>query len=752
MKISALWITKDEEENIEKSIKSVSEIADELVVVDTGSTDDTVEIAKGLGATVYDFEWINDFSAARNFALDHSTGEIFIFLDADEWFEPALVKNDRNKIIGALADNRIDSLQYEFQSIDDSGRVINEVRLSRIFKRSEGLRYINKIHEKLVRPDGSELKYAIVPDMLIKHSGYAGEKQKVKAERNLRLLESITENTDELNAVEKFYIMRENFFIGKMDKAFEYFNELLHSKRKVVAFASYYKELSSSYFYIGLFLAETFRNQVSRKEIYENIVKLMKKSLPEYPESAGLLYILNFAPDERKFLEALTRYEKTESKVNHLFLRSNDYKRVMPKIYGAAASAKLIRGEKEAAMEYALKAITICEEKHKEEYIKIFIRAIKGADDASIVLLLSKLATLAGGDISDVFLSNLMYEELKTVYFYFFKKQYEAGNMLKTRLLYLNILNGDSKEAVEIALANREEMRIFDLNEIIFCAVVCEQDYDFYLQNKAYLGLYSKLAEAYFEGSTLDEPTSEDIEIYSIEYKNIVFAAGKEAGDKFLSIFADYPEFMLLIKCNYYLDGAKYREFLIEEGNVDRTLRDLDVRLAFTKCCIFAGEYERALNLLKTMYGIAQLSYDILNLVSVVAEKASGKVQEEASRYYEEYSAILDEYTDYNDMMNTGVVFDEFTKKELRALSVLTPQNFKKEMFGTPAVTSERLLGIYMLVADFYIEKGYYGMAEKYLRKLLVSGYKVSEVYGKLSVVYDKLGNKILSEELAKNA
>ena len=72
MYLTACYITKNESRNLSTSLATVAPIADRIVVVDTGSTDDTVEIARRCGAEVLSFPWQDDFAAARNFALDHA--------------------------------------------------------------------------------------------------------------------------------------------------------------------------------------------------------------------------------------------------------------------------------------------------------------------------------------------------------------------------------------------------------------------------------------------------------------------------------------------------------------------------------------------------------------------------------------------------------------------------------------------------------------------------------------------------------
>src|SRR6478609_8235120 len=80
-------IVRDEARSITRCLDSVRDVVDEMVVLDTGSVDDTVALAEAAGATVHHFTWVDDFSAARNAALAHCTGDWALVLDADEWLE-----------------------------------------------------------------------------------------------------------------------------------------------------------------------------------------------------------------------------------------------------------------------------------------------------------------------------------------------------------------------------------------------------------------------------------------------------------------------------------------------------------------------------------------------------------------------------------------------------------------------------------------------------------------------------------------
>ncbi len=84
MRISLCMIVKDEEEMLPRCLAAVAEHVDELVIVDTGSTDRTVEIAESFGADVVEFPWNGSFADARNVSLDRATGDWILWLDADE--------------------------------------------------------------------------------------------------------------------------------------------------------------------------------------------------------------------------------------------------------------------------------------------------------------------------------------------------------------------------------------------------------------------------------------------------------------------------------------------------------------------------------------------------------------------------------------------------------------------------------------------------------------------------------------------
>lgn len=199
IKISACYIVKNEEKNLRTSLESLKDAVDEIIVVDTGSTDNTVKIAKSFGATIFNEVWRDDFSAPRNIALDYAEGDWIIFIDADEYFTAETAKNIRS-IIENIGEENIGGLLIHLVNIDteNDNRVMDSAFVLRIFRNLRGLQYVGKIHEEL-KWFGKNLPNMItIPPKILTlyHTGYSATLNKAKAQRNLKLL------LDELNATE----------------------------------------------------------------------------------------------------------------------------------------------------------------------------------------------------------------------------------------------------------------------------------------------------------------------------------------------------------------------------------------------------------------------------------------------------------------------------------------------------------------------------------------------------------------------
>ncbi|MBE6102695.1 MAG: glycosyltransferase [Selenomonas ruminantium] len=186
--LSACVIMRDSEEDIALCLESLQE-ADEIIVVDTGSVDKSVEIAKKYTDKIYHFQWIDDFAAAKNYALEKARGDWIVFLDSDEYFSEQ-GRELRAMCQAAEARKDIESLILKMQNVDLQGRPFGAMgSVERVFRR--GLKYKGRIHEYLAGSEGRSPVPAYVPreKIFLYHRGYAPERLAQKAARNRKLIE-----------------------------------------------------------------------------------------------------------------------------------------------------------------------------------------------------------------------------------------------------------------------------------------------------------------------------------------------------------------------------------------------------------------------------------------------------------------------------------------------------------------------------------------------------------------------------------
>ena len=133
-KISQCMIVKNEEKNIEQALSWGKGVVAEQIVVDTGSADRTVEIAQRLGAKVFHFPWINDFAAAKNFAIEKAQYEWIAFLDADEYFSAEDAKKLAD-VLHHLSAQPVDSVMTAWIHLYDDKSIMQVDSQTRIARR-----------------------------------------------------------------------------------------------------------------------------------------------------------------------------------------------------------------------------------------------------------------------------------------------------------------------------------------------------------------------------------------------------------------------------------------------------------------------------------------------------------------------------------------------------------------------------------------------------------------------------------------
>ena len=282
--ISLCMIVKNEEKNIEKALSWGKGHVFEQIVVDTGSTDKTVEIAESMGAKVFHFEWINDFSAAKNYAIKQAKGNWIAFLDADEYFP----EDDARRLMMILRNIEADQKYSKMKSaircpivnVDDAGKPFLLLRQDRVFRNSPDIYYSGKIHEILVTKD----PHFQAAELSIIHTGYTNSAyaETGKATRNVDMIrEELRRDPDNANL--KCYLadsLRASGEIQDVADAETLYREALASNQDMLI------ELKQGAF--NYLIAKNYEEEVMKNEVFE----MCKEAYEQFPDNPDFCYYL----------------------------------------------------------------------------------------------------------------------------------------------------------------------------------------------------------------------------------------------------------------------------------------------------------------------------------------------------------------------------------------------------------------------------------------------------------------------------
>lgn len=217
--ISLCMIVKNEQDVIGRCLDCVKDIADEIIIVDTGSNDLTKSIVSQYTDKIYDFEWIEDFSAARNFAFSKATKDYIMWLDADD----IILEVDREKLLNLKEnlDFSVDMVMIKYNvAFDENDNPTLSYYRERLFKRSANYKWVDPIHE--VIPLSGKIIYS---DGAISHKKlYRNDPL-----RNLRIFEKMISEGKVLEPRQQFYYTRELYYNGRYEEAIKNFTDFLDS-------------------------------------------------------------------------------------------------------------------------------------------------------------------------------------------------------------------------------------------------------------------------------------------------------------------------------------------------------------------------------------------------------------------------------------------------------------------------------------------------------------------------------------------
>lgn len=318
--LSVCIIVKNEEKNIARCLQCLKPYEFEVIVVDTGSTDRTKEIAKQYTDNVYDFAWCDDFAAAKNFSISKAKNPYVMVIDSDEFLEEI----DTEKLYQLLKKypEQVGRIRRKNIFTRNQQQQENQEWINRIFSKDRFC-YEGKIHEQVAAKDGSDYKTYQAPVVIV-HTGYdlMPEERKKKAERNFTLLQR------ELQQLEK---VEKKEHTAQYQQAEEQMPYILYQLGKSCYMAEQYRE-ACQYFAKGLSydlnpkleyaidMVETYgyallnSGQAEIALFFENIYEEFGNSA-DFQFLMGLIYMNNacFEQAVNEFLKA-TRHKECKNK------------------------------------------------------------------------------------------------------------------------------------------------------------------------------------------------------------------------------------------------------------------------------------------------------------------------------------------------------------------------------------------------------------------------------------------------------
>ncbi|MCM2531961.1 glycosyltransferase [Neobacillus pocheonensis] len=287
--ISLCMIVKNEEKMLGTCLDSVKDLVDEIVIVDTGSKDNTKEIARQYTDLIYDFEWVGDFAVARNFAFSRGTKDYLMWLDADD----VLLPKDRDKFLELKKslNPEVDVVIMNYNlGVDENGLPKVQFRRERLIKRSRNYPWVEPVHEYVLFNYSHKILYS---DIGITHR----QRDNRITDRNLKIIENILENKGVLNSRQLYYYGRELTANKRYKEAIVAFNVFLMKDTE-----------QSTSFYLTAF-QDLYHCYIELND-KENAIKSLLRSFEYIPPRAEIVCkIAYFYKEQGKISNAISWFQ-----------------------------------------------------------------------------------------------------------------------------------------------------------------------------------------------------------------------------------------------------------------------------------------------------------------------------------------------------------------------------------------------------------------------------------------------------------
>lgn len=537
IKISACVIVKNEIATIARCLQSVREVVNEMIVVDTGSTDDTVRIAKQIGARVFYFQWRNDFAAARNYALKQAKGDWIIFLDADEYFLAETVPNIRpllEKLHGNPKIDAVTCLMENTNGVDGSLRGSNPT--VRLFRNSREIRYEGKVHESIFR-NGRPVRSANAPGRLIviRHTGYTGKTVPDKIRRNNALLEEELQQ-GKGRYLTCYYLSDGYWKLGEYEKAIGFAHQAIEREGSFLTMLAYKPYV-------------TLMDSMMKLRTYDEaaIDAVRERAIRKFPRHPEILFHQacfwmkqgRYRSAQQSFLGAL------EANANYDDIHINN------EFYGLIATAHLniakiynLMNEPVKALDHYVKALE--QDRYNSEALRGLLFRIAAQNPAEVVFLLNRLYHTGDAADLDFLVAELSRFKTKLVLGYYQKIRLERFGRREYGGMVL-LSNGQFEKAFQYFAAVFRETGARDAERLAVGALLLGGELGWLGQLGPGLNpSWRRLSGAFFGGGVGDSLTGEDFCCYLKLVTDFTGLCGPESLARMVclgkSFFALVPE------------------------------------------------------------------------------------------------------------------------------------------------------------------------------------------------------------------
>jgi glycosyltransferase involved in cell wall biosynthesis len=412
-KISACIITKNEAECISRCLQSVKDIVNEMIVVDTGSTDATIAIAEQLGAKVFYYQWDNDFSAARNYALAQAKGDWIIFLDADEYIATEMIKNVRPVIDKIHGNRKLEAVRCQMNNLEGTDGSLRSSNPSlRIFRNSPIIRYQGRVHEAVFK-FGKPVKFFNVSNQLIViyHTGYTKETVIEKVRRNTVILEEEV-RSGIVHDLTYCYLSDACWRNREYEKSIEYAQKAIKHLEGLDSEIDY-----KPYVFLidGMTRLRTYSEKV--------VVAICDEAIGRFPHHPEIwlfqgLYYRSIGCCKKALLSLLKAVEMNACYND--FNRNNDFYALSAKAYLNIAQIYEMMNQSAKALDYYIKALQQAKTKQVAAFTGL-ISLIRKQDPTEVIYFLNTLYNITDeGDIRFLVV-NLFRLKVKKVLDYYYK-------------------------------------------------------------------------------------------------------------------------------------------------------------------------------------------------------------------------------------------------------------------------------------------------------------------------------------------